>query len=269
MLKQRVVTGIMYVGFILWMIFSLPARGFDLALAIVSCFAMAEWFTLIQIKRAWVRMLLLDVYILTLTCIFWFQPLHGLILWIGVFAWACMLPFLIWQQARETFTVMKTPVWVVLGMLLMLAMYTGMTDLMSHSGRLYVLMLFLIPWVADTAAYAVGIFTGGKHKLIPRISPAKSWEGLMGGFVISMIVLPLYACVVLGKNQVSIFFFIAMLCLVTASVLGDLFESYAKRVFGVKDSGNLLPGHGGLLDRIDSLMAVSPCFMIAVQLGWI
>jgi phosphatidate cytidylyltransferase len=163
---------------------------------------------------------------------------------------------------------MNIPTLVLLGTVILLAMYTGMIELMRTSGKTTVLMLFLIPWIADTAAYIFGKLFG-KHKLIPHISPGKTWEGLFGAVIGSMVLLPLYAYIVLDKEQVSVFFFVAILMLVIISVIGDLFESYIKRTMGVKDSGNILPGHGGLLDRLDSLIAVAPCFMMLVKWGWV
>lgn len=268
MFKQRVITGVVYVGFILWMIFSLPPKGFDFVLAVITCYGMAEWVNLIQIKRRWVRILLLDAFILALISVFWFESIHGLILGVGVFLWACVLPFLIWQQSRITLMKMNVPTLMGLGTIMLLAMYIGMTTLMRATSPAMVLMLFLVPWIADTSAYLFGKLFG-KHKMIPHISPGKTWEGLVGAVLGSMILLPLYAYWVLGKDQVSVFFFAAILILVLVSVIGDLFESYIKRTMGVKDSGNILPGHGGLLDRLDSLIAVAPCFMLIIQLGWI
>jgi phosphatidate cytidylyltransferase len=125
--------------------------------------------------------------------------------------------------------------------------------LRNHSPSL-LLAIVGIAIVADTAAY----FTGrafGKHKLAPSISPGKTWEGAVGGAVaVAVYALLLPAPEGIGKLQLIV----AALALSVLSVLGDLFESWIKRRAGVKDSSQLLPGHGGILDRIDSQLAVLP-----------
>ncbi len=134
--------------------------------------------------------------------------------------------------------------------------------------RLVLLALGLV-WIADTAAYLVGR-AFGKRKLAPKISPGKTWEGVMGGAVGTLI----YAmiCVMFspdlgGRVEGAIWvpFLAAALALFVLSVLGDLFESALKRQAGVKDSGRLLPGHGGVLDRIDSATAVLPVALLLAE----
>ena len=126
---------------------------------------------------------------------------------------------------------------------------------------LLVLFACLICWVTDSFAY----FTGrafGKHKLAPKISPKKTWEGAIGGTVFALLLLVPYAVKLLAMPAVP-----AFICVFIASVLGqigDLVESKFKRWGGVKDSGNFFPGHGGVLDRLDSLILACP----AVLLMW-
>jgi phosphatidate cytidylyltransferase len=119
--------------------------------------------------------------------------------------------------------------------------------------------------VADTAAY----FSGrrfGRHKLAPRISPGKSWEGALGAALAVAVYALLVSTFALHESMTGSALLLGYaLVLFVASVLGDLFESHAKRQAGIKDSGNWLPGHGGVLDRIDSLSAVLPlalCFLM-------
>ena len=122
-----------------------------------------------------------------------------------------------------------------------------------------VMIIFIMIWLNDTGAYLVGI-TLGRHRLFPRVSPKKSWEGLFGGIIFS-IGAGIYLAYAFPK--VTPFFgvgeFVALAITVSlAATFGDLFESTIKRSAGVKDSGNIIPGHGGLLDRIDSLLLVVP-----------
>ena len=114
-------------------------------------------------------------------------------------------------------------------------------------------MIFLAVWAADVAAYAVGSLFG-RHKIAPQVSPGKTWEGTIAGFVAG-------AAVVILWNRPFLAFpawaFPAAVLIGPAAFAGDLLESWAKRRAGVKDSGSLLPGHGGILDRIDSLVAAA------------
>ncbi|WP_353892060.1 phosphatidate cytidylyltransferase [Proteinivorax hydrogeniformans] len=125
----------------------------------------------------------------------------------------------------------------------------------QSQGFLYVLIILLIPWVTDTGAYFVGL-TLGKNKLIPSISPKKTIEGALGGLALcTLVVLTLnYQLDILDFHEAFILAFLGSVLAQT----GDLFESAIKRKCNIKDSGNILPGHGGVLDRIDSLLFVVP-----------
>ena len=132
-------------------------------------------------------------------------------------------------------------------------------------GRADVLFLVLVVWAADIGAYAVGRLLGGP-KLAPAISPGKTWSGAAGGLLIAMAAgeaaAQALAPAPLGRAAA------VAGVLAVASVLGDLLESWIKRRFGVKDSGTLIPGHGGLLDRLDGLLAAAPAAaMLALALG--
>lgn len=130
----------------------------------------------------------------------------------------------------------------------------------------WLMYLFALVWVADSGAY----FSGkafGKHKLIPDVSPNKTIEGLVGGLALTVIVIAAVAYYrhLMGWHLVG--FVMLSMVTVLASVLGDLFESLLKRQANIKDSGNLLPGHGGVLDRIDSILAAAPIFALGFWLA--
>ena len=127
-----------------------------------------------------------------------------------------------------------------------------------------VLLLLALIWAADSGAYIVGR-TIGKNKLLPNVSPGKTIEGALGGALFSLGVIFVYVRFGFENAVYEQYFFYGVLSLVVtlASILGDLFESLHKRLAGVKDSGILLPGHGGLFDRIDSLTASAPIFFLA------
>lgn len=117
-----------------------------------------------------------------------------------------------------------------------------------------VLTIFLLVWTSDTFAYLIGK-NFGKHKLFERISPNKTWEGLLGGIVFTMIVA--YIIAIVSEEPVSFYLGLAAI-IACIGTIGDLVESMLKRSLGVKDSGTILPGHGGLLDRIDAVLYVIP-----------
>ena len=133
-----------------------------------------------------------------------------------------------------------------------------------------VLCLFIFLWLYDTGAFLVGCAIG-KHRLFERISPKKAWEGVGGGAAAVIAAAIVIACVdavgqLLNPQDMSLDSWIAMgLVVVVAGTLGDLFESLLKRTAGVKDSGNLIPGHGGILDRIDSLLFAAPAVLMLLE----
>lgn len=145
-------------------------------------------------------------------------------------------------------------------------------------GTGFLLSILLLVWVADVCAYFVGR-RWGKHKLAPEISPGKSWEGLIGGivgvFILSMIwlnlddVFPMLRAGLFQKlhSQGWLIFILSLLFITLMSVVGDLVESLIKRSVGAKDSSRLLPGHGGVLDRLDALLPVLPISMMLILSG--
>ncbi|BAR49643.1 phosphatidate cytidylyltransferase [Tannerella forsythia KS16] len=127
----------------------------------------------------------------------------------------------------------------------------------------YGLLIFIFIWLNDTGAYIVGT-AFGKHRLFPRVSPMKSWEGFAGGLVIAWIA----ALALAGSYpEVSWYHWTAFATMIVVfGTWGDLVESLIKRTYGVKDSGILLPGHGGILDRFDSMMLATPAIWLYLRL---
>ena len=155
---------------------------------------------------------------------------------------------------------LTSTVWVVIPMISLMAIH-------SDNHRM-LMLLFILVWVNDTFAYLTGMLLG-RHKLWERHSPNKTWEGTIGGVVFCMA-----AAVILGPMLVGATFMpndwplLAAIGLMTGTVgtLGDLVESMFKRSCGIKDSGNIMPGHGGILDRFDSILATAPFMLIIVIL---
>jgi len=125
----------------------------------------------------------------------------------------------------------------------------------------------LIVWITDSGAYIVGRAIG-KHKLAPKISPNKTWEGSIGGSVVAVLVVPTLFSLFGWLPNYNLFELLGIAILLSiAGQFGDLIESGFKRHYGVKDSGNILPGHGGILDRFDSMLIVMPLMALLEMLG--
>lgn len=128
----------------------------------------------------------------------------------------------------------------------------------------YTLALFIIIWTNDTFAYLTGMAIG-KHRLFERLSPKKSWEGFFGGLIMGIVAAVLFK--LFYRDSGMIFWILFAIVASIAAVFGDFVESVLKRKADVKDSGNILPGHGGILDRIDSLLLAGPVIYIYLMLA--
>jgi len=164
---------------------------------------------------------------------------------------------LIVNKDRKKRTLIARLIWIIITMIYIgIAIYCFKSVINSKSFP-YPTFLLLSIWIFDTSAYFVGSFIGGP-KLCSRISPKKTWSGLLGGMITTFLFPIIYF---LNDNSKSISYLIKYGLIATSSGLvgqfGDLLESWFKRKFGVKDSGSILPGHGGILDRLDSMLLAS------------
>ena len=185
---------------------------------------------------------------------------------VGAAWWGVALLCVVGAQ-RGTYSITPGAVWLhwVLGWLVLVPTFCALVLLHGSEthGRWWVLLLLALVWSADIGAYFAGR-RFGRRRLASRLSPGKSWEGVFGGAVACLTI---GIGVALGMGEASApRWAIPVLAVGVAliSVLGDLLESLIKRQAGVKDSGAFIPGHGGVLDRIDSLCAAAPCFALAV-----
>jgi phosphatidate cytidylyltransferase len=196
-----------------------------------------------------------------------------------VIGFAVVVSVRVWQPAfiaAAAFWIFAAPVWlwlglsarqrnglIPLGFLLLVPPALAMVVLEP----LDALLALAVAWIADTAAYFAGR-RWGRHKLAPSISPGKTWEGAAGGLIGAAAYAIILSILFAGMQGTWMVAFLgAAALLVAVSIVGDLFESAAKRQAGVKDSGTILPGHGGMLDRIDSATAVLP--VAALLVPWL
>ena len=259
MLKARVVTALFLVAGFLAVLFLLPAGAVALVFAIIAALAAWEWAGLLQAGK--LARSVFGVFVLLSCLALSLQPATGFpLLWlIAAFFWLLVAPF--WLARRWEPGCMGYPV----GWLLLVPTWAALVDLYGRSPWL-LLATMALAWVADTAAY----FTGracGRHKLAPAISPGKTWEGVAGA-VVGVAAYGLLATPALPQfHGIGWPVLLGWLLLLTAlGIVGDLFESLVKRQAGLKDSSQLLPGHGGILDRIDSQISTLP--LVALGLYW-
>lgn len=267
MLRQRILTASILLPIVLGLVLFAPAHIFALVTALVALLGGQEWSRLGGIESRLWRNLYLLLLALLLAGLEWLRPQTGLF-WLHALAggwWLLGFLWLIrWRKAVMGRTQGVSLPGLALGVLVLVSFWAAMVELRTRAehGPELVLALLLLIWMVDSVAYFVGR-RWGRHKLAPGISPGKTLEGVYGamvGLLLFSVVLFFWGLVPAPLWQ------LALLCLVTGifSIVGDLFESLLKRRRGLKDSGYLLPGHGGVLDRIDSLLAAAPVFVLGL-----
>ena len=275
MLKQRLMTAAILVPLVVWGILSLPTPYLALVLALFIVQGAWEWTGFMQLKVVWQRAFYVAVVVLGLACIWFFQqdsflmssntnwlalPILSLFWWLLAMVWVLSYP--------RTLQRWSSPVVLALiGLLVLLPTWLAVVGLHAsgEQGPLLVVYLLSLIWVADSGAYFGGR-AWGRRKLAPAVSPGKTWEGVGSAVAISTLY-AIAAAQVLGlPGNLWLVFVVLSLVTVIFSVLGDLTESMFKRHAGIKDSGTLLPGHGGVLDRIDSVTAAAPVFVVGFWL---
>lgn len=264
MLIPRIITGIILAAIVLIFLFLLPSAWFMGGTAVVILLAAWEWSALADIKRPVSR----AVYLVFILCMLWFSlflPLMLVLIIAGAW-WLLALAFVV-LYPRASALWRSQVVRIILGVLVLVPFWLAINVLRSYmtNGGLVVFVLFCFVWAADIGAYFAGRWWG-RHKLMPNVSPGKTWQGFFGGLLLSLLVAAIaLSWLKLGFDEVALIFLMAIV-LNIFSVVGDLFESMLKRHCQVKDSGNILPGHGGILDRIDSLTAATPLFLLGFML---
>lgn len=264
MLKQRVITALILAPLALWGIWEFSSPLFALAIAVIFSLGAWEWTRLSGLHKRPGR----AIYVAVMAAM-----MYGVYLLLQKQNWSLVLLVLaLMWWAMALMTVLTYPqsgtLWRaavtrgVAGVFIMLPAWAAMVLLHREFGPGYVILLVMLIWGADTGAYFAGR-RFGKHKLAARVSPGKTWEGVLGGMALALAV-AVVATVWLEPTGTMPAFLVLVLLTVGISVLGDLVESLFKRIADLKDSGGLLPGHGGVMDRIDSLTAAAPMFTLGL-----
>ena len=275
MLKTRILTAFVLLFVFFFALFYFPPIGWLVFATFVAAFAGWEWGALMALG-----MTSRVVFGIVTACI----CAVIVVLFPGAFGLANAVPEAAWHLGRwfyfpaTVFWLLIVPIWMkshwslpksvvglFIGLVVILPTWLALVQLKQTGGEVALVLILSAVWIADIAAYAFGR-TFGKHKLAPGISPGKTWEGAIGGGLAVIaygFTLSPKLPSVLAENGVLLFSLLLLFTVI--SIVGDLFESLRKRQAGLKDSSSILPGHGGVLDRIDSLTSTLPL----VALVWL
>ncbi|MBM7454585.1 phosphatidate cytidylyltransferase [Oceanisphaera litoralis] len=279
MLKLRIITALCLIPLVLAAIFLLPLPLFSLFAGGVFLLAGREWGRFIDPRKANVVMVSLALVLIGLMAMVpiervWNPDLNdtvSLVLYGGACWWLISLALVLVYPRSAA--VWQGHQWlkVLFALFSLIPFFWALLTLRSYEyeqnpyfGAWLLLFVMSLVWVADSGAYFVGK-AFGKHKLCPRVSPGKTIEGMLGGVVAASLLALAVTWAMALPMQEAIVLLLASVVAVFASVLGDLVESMFKRDAGLKDSGSILPGHGGVMDRIDSLTAALPVFIVVVR----
>ena len=281
MLLKRIITASVLATLIALAVFELPMEYFSLAIGLITLLAAWEWSNLADLSSTLKRALFIVALILPMLGIhFWTQILELIAQAVdwpdvrdysGILEWLVIPPVLFWvlvmiliRNTPEAVVALqlKTRYKLLIGWFVLLSAWMFLSRLRSLYGSEMTMYFLILIWVADISAYFAGK-KWGETKLSPEISPGKTVAGMYGALIsglICAILLNLYNLRYGFNPMIAADFVLISILTVLISIYGDLFVSVVKRQRGVKDSGSLLPGHGGVLDRIDSLIAAIPFF---------
>jgi phosphatidate cytidylyltransferase len=269
MLKQRVLTAIPLALVVFGTIVYLDTRYASYLFALILLISLLELSNLVGVQNTvlrWAAAILMTAgFILLLPQMgirsLFYHSYLGLMLWVSILFWMTQYRFSgQWGSGRKVGV-------ALLSALLLWICVNGLVFIHAHfeQGGWLLMYLLTLVWVADIGAY----FSGkkfGKHKLAPGISPGKTWEGVIGGLLLNVLWISLVYSLSNGWGLSYPWFVVLGIVTSALSVVGDLYESILKREAGVKDSGKILPGHGGVLDRIDSVIAATPVYLAGLYM---
>jgi len=262
MLKQRIITAIVLVALVLFALFSKNPLYWQGLISIAILFAFREWLRFCQIDNI---AIIIASYIVFIVC---FYCLHAgyvpieLVIPVTCFIWVGLLVFTLSDGLN---LLHNRFIKLLLGIVILsVAAYLVIKLQQMTNGAYWILCFMVSVWAADVGAYFVGK-RFGKTKLAPKVSPGKTVEGLFGGLALVFVIYVPLLLYFFKLNQ-ALLLLVTILVTALVSVAGDLFESKMKRHVGLKDSGAILPGHGGVLDRIDGLLIGAPFFALGLLL---
>jgi len=260
-LRTRIITAGVLAPLVVVGVIYLPAPLIAVLLGVFLLTAAWEWSSFLGWRRLDAR-ISYTVLLAALAFAVWrwneyaalFSYIHGLaVLW-----WSVALVLIVAAQRRRLGKFVDLASNGAIGLMVLSSAWSAIVWLLNND-RAMLLTLFALVWVADAAAYFVGK-RWGRRRLASNVSPGKSWEGVAGGLGFGAACAVSVSYVVVIPDGARMGFIVVAMITIIASIIGDLFESMLKRKVGVKDSGQILPGHGGIMDRIDGLVAAAPVF---------
>ncbi|HSW69615.1 MAG TPA: phosphatidate cytidylyltransferase [Gammaproteobacteria bacterium] len=262
---KRILTAIVLIPVFILLVLKLSPKAFCLFTAIIVLWAAWEWSFLMGVKQLKYSFIYPVILLFLLIGSMWLY-IPGII--IGSFVWWLLALLLVIFYPKFTHTWSKSiTIRGLMGWMVLIPCWLAINFIRNipESGVYILLFLFVLIWGADSGAYFAGKLWG-KTKIAPEVSPGKTWEGLAGALVVTLIITVATLYWVQASHRLWLFACLITIVTVLFSVVGDLFESMLKRNEGLKDSGRLIPGHGGILDRIDSLTAAAPVFLFSTDL---
>lgn len=266
MLKQRIMTALVLLPIVILAILYLPNPVFAIVWAVALNLAAWEWSALARLNSLVSRVIWLLVINLVLISL-WLNinsnAVTDTVMFFAAGFWALVMVSLLFDITRRMAGLSAATyhfVSLVTGVFIIVPAWLALV-LLHQVQVSSVLLVFCLVWSADTGAYFAGR-RFGKRKLAPSISPGKSWEGVAGGLLFSLVLVFAWSVIANMQQAEQLVFIIIAMAAVMVSIYGDLLESVFKRVSGIKDSGQILPGHGGAMDRLDSITAAGPIFVV-------
>lgn len=260
MLKYRILTAVILIPLFLLMLFALPAGWFCGVTGLFVLLGAWEWSSLMGIQRTPFKLIYPIMMFFILFAAMWLYIPNVIVaasVW-WVLATVLVMIYPKGSRAWGSGVVARG----LMGLMVLVPCWLALNFIrnVAENGTYILLFLFILIWGADTGAYFAGRWWG-KNKLAPEVSPGKTWQGLFGALVTTILITLVTLYLIHAPYRAWIGACVMAMITVLFSVVGDLFESMLKRKEGLKDSGRLLPGHGGILDRIDSLTAAAPIFL--------
>ncbi len=260
-MSKRILSGLAGILFLISIIYYLPKIYFFFLILFSILISLFEFFHITEKKKYSKKFFFSCLTAIIFSFLFKNCELNYILFSIISFILICFI-IQIYLFKNFSATINDTVKFIVANIYISFFLNFALLIFYFPNGRNLIMLLLLISWATDSFAYFTGI-RFGKHKLYKELSPNKTVEGAIGGIIGAIVVGLIFNYFVLKFS----FLYIILILLITSvfCIFGDLFESMIKRLYGVKDSGNIIPGHGGLLDRIDSLFFAVPVFYILIN----
>jgi phosphatidate cytidylyltransferase len=268
-LKLRLLSALVMVPLVIILVLFSDQPTFAVLVALGLLAGAWEWSALVPLQGRQARLLYLAATA-AVTAVAWMyarsEPFVNGLLWAAMGWWLFVLFWVSRPRLGREVTLLHTSAKALLGIGMLVSTWVALVVLHGRpdQGPHWVLYVMFLVWAADSGAYFAGK-AYGQRKLAPQVSPGKTWEGVYGALAASVLFAFGYAWFLDLPSAAFTSFILVCLVTVLFSIVGDLLESLLKRQQGVKDSGSLIPGHGGVLDRADSLLAAAPVFLFGLR----